>query len=169
MKRLVLALPLLTILASCQQESPDPVTPPQEAKAEAYTVKYQFINEGDANLQSVVLWTRTTFPKGNEISLFDQAFNSVSAQDTLVKAVEGPYANLAYAGCTTRMFIRVAFKEPVYSRYPRSEYYGEGKNIQRHYEIALNTIQKAEDALVSFRWPSDTLKLQEVPYHNINQ
>ncbi len=71
MSKQVLALTLLTIIASCQQESPDPVTPPQKAKAETFRVKYQFINEGDANLQSVVLWTRTTFPTENEISLFD--------------------------------------------------------------------------------------------------
>ena len=147
-----------TLLMSCVKENPAPVLP------EKYVVKYTFVNEGDANVRGTVLWTNTYFPQESSICFFDQAFSRVAPFDTLVKSIEGTYAYAAYPGCTTTMFIRIEFKQPIFSNYPEVDWYGEGRSDRRYYYIPQNVIGKAEDATVVFHWPSDTLKWTEVPF-----
>jgi hypothetical protein len=91
MKKQILITLLALFFSSCDQDKVNP----------NFTLKYVFINEGDSQVGSVALKTRTYFPKEEKWAMFYEQYFNVSQQDTLVKAIEGPYSYSAYKGCTT--------------------------------------------------------------------
>src|SRR5688572_4343149 len=166
MKRVLYSIFLVLILASCSKEEAE-IKPVEEIKnAEKFTVKYLFVNQGDGNVKSVALYTGTYFPKENESSLFSQVYNEIKANDTIVKAIEGPYAYEAYLGCTTHMKVSVRFKNPRFSKFPDWEFQQSGKQLayDRLFYIPLDTIKTSKDAIVTFQWPADTLRFKEINY-----
>ena len=166
MKRVLYSICLVLILASCSKKE-DEIKPIEESvNAEKFTVKYSFINQGDPNIKAVVLYTGTYFPKEDQTSLFSQVYTGITANDTVVKAIEGAYAYKGYSGCTTHMKVSVRFEKPRFSEFPDWEFQQTGKQLayDRLFYIPLDTIKTSQDAIVTFQWPADTIRFKEINY-----
>lgn len=66
-------------------------------------------------------------------------------------------------GCTTFMKVAVIFKEPVASKFP--DYNStNGSSYKMIFISKKDTIRSASEAIVTFKWPADTLQFEQVQY-----
>lgn len=165
---LVLTIALI-LFAGCKKEN-DKSVPPREK----FPLTYQFINEGDANVKSVIFYTVTFFPNdtvdasGDSIGIinwYDNAFNGVGSTDILNLPVKKP----GYVGCSAQLKFVIWFKEPVFSPVLFAKGYGGQNGVHpvgmteaRIYECPAMIVGSPADNVIRFKWPADTTKAQEV-------
>jgi hypothetical protein len=169
-KNLLLSAATSTLLVfGCKKED---ITRDEKAK-ETFPIEYRFINNGDANVRDVVFYTTTFYP-GDSISRsgdttstiywYNRAFHDVGTNDTIRHQMDKP----GYKECTTYLKVLVHFKSRMFSQIwaNRNYYSGDsttlGMIISRMYSSDTAIINSTSDRIVTFHWPSDTLKYTEV-------
>lgn len=148
----------------------------QKPPREEFPISYQFINEGDANVKSVIFYTTTFFPNdtvdatGDSISIInwrDEAFNGVGSNSI----INMPLEKKGYAGCTGQLKFVVWFRNTVFSPVLFDKGWGGQNGVHpvgmteaRVYVGPVDTIDSPGDNIIKFKWPSDTARFQEVIY-----
>jgi hypothetical protein len=169
MKLLVSGATSILLVFACRKEN----IKTNEQEKETFPIEYRFINNGDANVRDVVFYTTTFYP-GDSISRngdttstiywYNRAFHDVGTNDTIRHQMYKP----GYKGCTTYLKVLVHFKSRMFSLIwaNRNYYSGDsttlGMIIGRMYVGDTAIINFASDRIVTFHWPSDTLKYKEV-------
>ena len=159
------------VVAGCKKEKTD-----RRPVREIFPLSYQFINEGDANVKSVIFYTTTLYindtvdVRGDSVTIVnwrDQAFNGVGASDIITM----PLDKKGYVGCTGRLNFVIWFKKPVFSPVLFAKGYGGQNGVHpvgmtegRCYEGPVQSINAAAEGAIKFRWPSDTANYKEVLY-----
>lgn len=155
-------------LTACKKEKSS--KPPREE----FSVSYQFINEGDANVKSVIFSTTTFFPndtvdaRGDSTSSViwrEEAFNGVGATDI----ISMPLEKKGYAGCTAQLKFVVWFRNTVFSPVFYNKGWGGQNGVHpvgmteaRAYVGPVDTITSPGPHIIKFKWPSDTARFTEV-------
>jgi hypothetical protein len=167
MRLLLLILTCTMILSvSCRKDKTTP--------KEKFPLSYQFINEGDDNVKSVIFYAATLFPndtvdvRGDSVDVMNwqgQAFNNVSALDILTM----PSTKKGYTGCMAQLKFTIWFKKTVFSPVLFNKGYGGQNGVHpvgiteaRCYEGPVKTVLSPGDNVIQFRWPSDTTNSTEV-------
>ncbi|MGI4874098.1 MAG: hypothetical protein ACRYFX_23305 [Janthinobacterium lividum] len=150
------------VLAGCSKKHDEAPAP----ASKDFTVGYYFTNEGDANLSTVSLVTRTFYPgktsSGNVLQMFDNIYQNITPTQKIAHLFTEPHMNKTlYPGCLTYMKVYLGFRNPVYTPYPASQP-PQGGYLYRIFELPVDTVTAAANCTRSFNWPSDTLKYKEV-------
>lgn len=156
------------VIAGCQKEK---LAPPKET----FPIEYRFLNEGDENVRAVnfkiftVFTDDSTDKKGNAYSTVQWLSSAINEVP-----VNGPVkifgAKPGYASCIGHLKLRVVFTEPVFSPFYEAEGIAGGSNLYNGWTYVRTfvgdtiTIQSASDAVLEFKWPSDTAKYKEVRF-----
>jgi hypothetical protein len=155
-------------LASCQkEEAPQPQPVPV---AKDFTLGYQFINQGDARLETVWLQTKTFYPdkngaRNNTLSIHDDTYPNITATQHLTHAASSEARlKTAYPGCITYMKVIIRFRTPGYTPFP-STVAPSGGYRTRVFELPPDTVTAAANCTRTFTWPADTLTYPEVRYY----
>lgn len=173
LKILRLSVAVIAILfysTGCKKETVRP-------QRKEFNIVYRFINEGDANVKAVFFSSTTFYPNdtvdrtGDSISVVywtDQVFDNVGQYGVIM----APMVKKGYIGCTAGLKLTVRLKEPMFSQVYADKGYGGyngvypvGMTAARAYIGITKTIASPEDSIITFRWPSDTLKCQEVLFY----
>jgi hypothetical protein len=167
-RKFVTLLTLGLALASCQKdEAPHPASVPVQKD---FTVGYNFINQGDAGLETVWLQTKTFYPDknglgNNALSIHDDTYpNITSTQHVSHAASSETRLKTAYPGCITYMKVIIRFRTPGYTPFP-SAVAPSGGYRTRVFELLPDTVTAAANCTRTFTWPSDTLTYPEVRYY----
>ena len=171
-KKLLLSAAISFLLIfSCKKENVKKIG----TEKETFLIEYRFINEGDANVRDVVFYTITFYPADSisntgdtlsTINWLNHAFHDVGSNDTVRHQMGKP----GYKECTAYLKVLVHFKSRMFSQIwaDRKYYSGDsttlGMIISRMYKGDTTTINSTADRIVTFKWPSDTLKYKEVIY-----
>ena len=165
-KLILSATTLILLVCACKKENV------VKREKEKFPIEYRFINNGDANVRDVVFYTTTFYPNdpisrnGDTSSIIHwngNTFQNVGSHDTLRFTMERP----GYKDCTTYLKVLVHFKQHMFSKlfadrgYYSGDYSTLGMIIGRTYTTDTSVVETASDRIVSFKWPSDTLKYKE--------
>jgi len=175
-KRITLSPLFLSTIAflfitGCRKEK----TEPANLLKERFPIEYQFINEGDKNVKSVILDMTTFYPydsvdaKGDSLSFLNYK-NTIFNEVPIEGAIKLSEDRSGYVECTGKLRLNIRFREPLYSPlYAAKGRAGDadlanGWTRGRAYVGDQVTIQSKSDGIIVFKWPSDTTKYKEVLY-----
>lgn len=120
----------------------------QPVVEKGFPIVYSFANEADQALKVVNFTTYTYYPKEDQTVQSYRHFKPVSQKESVQISVDGslPNGRLGYAGCQAVSEFEIWVN------------LGNNKAYVSRWTTPIRTIEGADQALVAYRWPSDTLK-----------
>jgi hypothetical protein len=156
-------LPLAAGLAllSCKKDGPEPGPTPKPD----LTAEYFFTNQGDANLETLGLESRTFWPNVcgtgcNTMHLFGKMYYNVTPTQRIRHVSDELGRRDLAPGCLTQFEVRLVFRNPVYTPYTTAQPPASGYKV-RLFVLPVDTIKDPTKGKYTFNWPADTLKYPE--------
>ena len=132
-------------MQACEEEAIEP-------EEIGFPIVYKFLNESGKDLRIVNFTTYTYYPEEDITTLSYQHFKPVLADEIASIKVDtsSNSGRMAYPGCQTLSEFEIWVELPANKAYVST------------WQTHLDTIRTINDSVVSYSWPSDTLRWQKL-------